>query len=246
MNKICLIGESGFVGSNLKNMYKFDDFYNSKNIQNIEGKEYKTIFCAAPSAIKWLANKDPINDLNSITILINMLKTVKTDKFILFSTVDIYGNNLLGDENKIIDIKNNHAYGRNRFLLEVYVSQLFDTLTLRLPALFGNFLKKNIIFDLINKNMLDAISPNTQFQWLYLEKINFFINFGLKNNISILNCVTEPLFTYEIIDTFFPQYKNICKNTQNFSYNITTTYTKNNYFFNKNEILNDLGIFLKK
>ena len=34
--KKALIGYTGFVGSNLQTQIKFDDFYNSKNIQDIK------------------------------------------------------------------------------------------------------------------------------------------------------------------------------------------------------------------
>jgi len=41
--KKALIGYTGFIGSNLKESETFDDFYNSKNIQDIEGKKYELI-----------------------------------------------------------------------------------------------------------------------------------------------------------------------------------------------------------
>jgi len=41
--RIALVGYTGFVGSNLRVQYPFDDLYNSKNIADIEGKEYKTV-----------------------------------------------------------------------------------------------------------------------------------------------------------------------------------------------------------
>jgi hypothetical protein len=33
-----LIGYTGFIGSNLARQFDFDDFYNSKNIDDIAGK----------------------------------------------------------------------------------------------------------------------------------------------------------------------------------------------------------------
>ena len=41
--KKALIGYTGFVGSNLQAQIKFDDFYNSKNIQDIKDKEYDVV-----------------------------------------------------------------------------------------------------------------------------------------------------------------------------------------------------------
>ena len=43
--KIALIGYTGFVGSNLLNQYEFTACYNSKNIQEIHGKDYDLCIC---------------------------------------------------------------------------------------------------------------------------------------------------------------------------------------------------------
>ena len=44
-----------------------------------------------------------------------------------------------------------HPYGRNRLELEDLVRKEFDTLVVRLPALFGKGLKKNFIYDAITR-----------------------------------------------------------------------------------------------
>ena len=48
--KIALIGYTGFVGSNLLSQYDFTDRYNSKNIQDIHGKDYDLCLCAGVRA----------------------------------------------------------------------------------------------------------------------------------------------------------------------------------------------------
>ena len=90
-----IIGYTGFVGSNLlsqyKKKYKKIDLFNSKNISKISNKiNYKSVFCAAMPATKWIINKKPSKDKLNTLKLIQNLKKIKTDSFILISTIDIY------------------------------------------------------------------------------------------------------------------------------------------------------------
>ncbi len=146
-----LIGNTGFVGRNLDRQYKFDARYNSSNITEIREKTFDLVVCAGIRAEKWLANKNPEQDLSGIQNLIDNLKQVKTVKFVHISTVDIYENPEGVDENTVIDPDSGHPYGRNRFHAEKMLQDVFDDiLIIRLPALFGMRLKKNFIFDLLN------------------------------------------------------------------------------------------------
>src|SRR5438105_3993498 len=90
--KSALIGFTGFVGGTIGKQAQFDDCYNSKNIEAIRGGNYDLIVCAAAPGIKWLANKEPEHDWASISSLIDHLKTVRTQSFILLSTIDVYPN----------------------------------------------------------------------------------------------------------------------------------------------------------
>ena len=57
MNK-ALIGHTGAIGKTLKEQIQFSDLYNSKNIELIIGTENDFTICAAPSAKKWMINKN--------------------------------------------------------------------------------------------------------------------------------------------------------------------------------------------
>lgn len=97
---VAIFGYSGFVGSNILQFYKIDEFYNSKNISDAKNKKFKKIFfCAIPS-VKWYANKNPFEDLMTINNIQNILKTIKTDKFILISTIDVYDNVSIGSNER--------------------------------------------------------------------------------------------------------------------------------------------------
>tara|TARA_Y100000588_G_C14254316_1_gene924778 strand:+ start:779 stop:1732 length:954 start_codon:yes stop_codon:yes gene_type:complete len=143
-----LIGYTGFVGGNIRTQSEFDKFYNSKNIEEIRGNEFELLVCAGVSAIKWLANKEPQEDLDKINYLIDQLKTIKTKKIVLISTIDVYDTPINIDESITPNSEQQDAYGRNRYHLEKWVMEHFDDyLIVRLPALIGTGLKKNFIYD---------------------------------------------------------------------------------------------------
>ena len=96
-----LIGHTGFVGSNILEQKDFDFCYNSKNIEEIKGKEFDLVVCAATTAVKWKSNKNPREDYRAIIELIKCLDTIKFNKFVLkvYSTFDLFwfSISLVGD-----------------------------------------------------------------------------------------------------------------------------------------------------
>jgi len=150
--KTALVGYTGFVGGNLNRQYKFTNLYNSKNIESICGKNYDMVVCAGIRAKKWLANNYPENDMKAIDDLKKNIDKIKTNLFVLISTIDVYKNPIDVDENTIIDTKDLHAYGINRYGFEKWVEERYkNSLIVRLPALFGKGLSKNFIYDMITR-----------------------------------------------------------------------------------------------
>ena len=147
-----LIGYTGFVGSNISNQIKFDFLFNSKNIHEILNNSYDLVVCSAISAEKFLANKYPEEDIRKINNLKEQIKELKCKKFVLISTIDVIDKQIDSNENTIIDKTKLEPYGYNRLDFENFVLDNFkDVSIIRLPALFGKGLKKNFIFDMINK-----------------------------------------------------------------------------------------------
>ncbi|RYF49093.1 MAG: pyridine nucleotide transhydrogenase, partial [Cytophagaceae bacterium] len=148
-----LVGYSGFVGSTLLRQRQFDALFRSTNIGDIAGKAFKTVYCAGAPAQKWLANKNPIDDLANIEALIRCLDKVEADEFVLISTVDVFASPVSVDEDTVPNKEGLHAYGRHRLMLEEYVkSRSSRNLIVRLPGLVGPGLKKNIIYDYAHGN----------------------------------------------------------------------------------------------
>ncbi len=149
--KKALIGFSGLIGKNLLMQTNFDYKFNSKNINKIKKKKYDLVICAAAPGKMYLANKYPKQDKNKINKLINNLKKVETKKFVLISTIQVF-KNIKAKNNEFSNQFNKKiAYGRHRRDLEIFCQKKFRNLIIvRLPSVFGPFLKKNFIFDLFN------------------------------------------------------------------------------------------------
>lgn len=193
-----IIGYTGFVGSNLTRQSQFDEFYNSKNIEYIAGKEYDLLVCAGAPAVKWLANKEPEQDRASIDRLKRNLERVSVHKFVLISTVDVYPSPMDVDESTPIDDTNLHPYGKHRLDLEKFVQTRYDAAIVRLPALFGKGLKKNIIYDFLNNNQLEQIHSDHIFQFYNLEHLWEDIQTVLQHELRIVNFATEPVSVREV------------------------------------------------
>ncbi|MEG2295217.1 MAG: NAD-dependent epimerase/dehydratase family protein [Oscillospiraceae bacterium] len=163
-----LIGCTGFVGKNLQNK-GYDALYHSKNIDAIVGKKYNRLVCAGIRAEKFLANQYPEQDLQAIKVLIEKLKQVTCQTFVLISTIDVYKDPIGVDETTIIDVENTQPYGANRCYMEAFVRSHYENyLIVRLPALFGKGLKKNFIYDMIHK--IPSMIMATKFEEL-LNKV---------------------------------------------------------------------------
>lgn len=147
----CLVGYTGFVGSNLDQSFNFNYRYNSKNIGDAYGLNPDLLVYAGVTGTKFLANNNPDKDRTHIEKTIENIKNINPKKLVLISTVDVYKNPVGVDEDSKIILEGLHPYGLNRFYLEEWVQNNYkDHLIVRLPAIYGENLKKNFIYDIIN------------------------------------------------------------------------------------------------
>lgn len=213
--KTALIGYTGFVGSTLLKQRTFDCLYRSTNIAEIEHQEFSLVVGAGAPAQKWIANKNPQEDLEKIKGLIEHLKTVRTDQFVLISTVDVFKTPLNVNEQTIVDVEGLHAYGANRRLLEQFVEQHFKNhLIVRLPGLVGPGLRKNIIFDLHNHNNVEAVDSGGVFQFYPMVNLWYDIQVALANKLSLIHLTAEPVSVAQIAaDGFGVEFNNALSNT---------------------------------
>lgn len=148
-----LVGYTGFVGSNLYAAAgkEIDAIYHSKNIEKAYGTAPDLLIYAGLRAEKYLANSAPEKDMELIFQAEENIKRINPGKLILISTIDVFREPRGVDETSKVDTEHLHAYGYNRYQLELWVREHYpDALIVRLPGLFGKNLKKNFIYDYIH------------------------------------------------------------------------------------------------
>lgn len=201
--KTALIGYTGFVGGNIAEQHDFDDLYNSKNMSEIEGCDYDLVVSAANKAEMWRINQEPEIDRAEIEEFIGHISKAKIKKLVLISTVGVYKDPNGSDEDTPIETDGLTPYGLNRYHLEQFCRDNFDTTIVRLPGLFGQGLKKNVIFDLLNDNNVDRIHTDGVYQYYNLANIWNDITTAMENSLPLVNLATQPVATEELIRECF-------------------------------------------
>ena len=194
-----LIGCSGFVGSTLLRQRSFRHLYRSANIADVRNGRFDLVICAAAPAQKWLANREPEHDAANISRLIEHLDTTVCDRFVLISTVDVFEQPSGVDEHTSPGGERLHAYGANRLRLERFVERRFpEGMIVRLPGLVGPGLRKNVIYDFLNGNNLEAIDSRGVFQFYPMVNLWKDIEVALQAGVGLLHLTAAPISVAEI------------------------------------------------
>ena len=245
-----IIGYTGFVGSNLVNQRRFDFMFNSKNISEITNHEYDIVVCAGISSLKWMAIKDPVEDFIKIENLIESIRNVKCNRFVLISTIDVY-EKTSDNPNLSKCTSNHHAYGVNRCNAEDQMKKIFGEklLIIRLPAVFGRNLKKNVLFDLLNNNIRGKINLCDKYQWYNIKWLCEDLGAILgSENLSEINLFSEPIMLKEIVETFFDpdpdKTYHDCDTAT--TYNLNSGIEKLPYWSSKKVIMIEIKTFIKQ
>jgi len=205
----------------------------------------KKLICAGLPAEKWKANSAPDIDWMNMARLAQNLSTTSAEEAILISTIDVYQpSNNVSELNKP-SLDGAEAYGRNRAWFEMFFASHFpNSLIIRLPGLFGEGLKKNLIYDLINNRVdqFERVNPASIFQFFDISQLSNFINIATKNNLEILNVATEPISAQEIASIFG---KKLFGESELLNYDIKSIYSEvfngnHGYLQNKEKIKSSL------
>lgn len=209
--KHALIGYTGFVGSSLSKQHHFQDAFRSTDIEKIAGNEYDLLVCAGAPAKKWLANQRPDDDRACIDKLLRALATVRCNKFVLISTVDVFKLPVAVDESSTVDRNGLHPYGLHRHDLEVFVARQFpSSLIVRLPGLVGPGLTKNIVYDFLNHNDVGKIDSRSVFQFYPMVNLWADLQMALGLGVGLLHLTAEPISVREVSeDCFGTPFENI-------------------------------------
>ena len=244
-----LIGNTGIIGKNLKEKLKFDYEFNSKNINDIEYcPDDCDLYLSCLPSTKWLVNKNIYQDLINIQNIISLITKKKYNNIFLFSSIDVYLDSPIKVNEDYSPNISELNYGSNRLLFEYMVNkfvQYNNFYIFRLPALFGKFLKKNVIYDLLNSNKVNDINLNSYYQWYNLDNLIFDLeNLIYKNpKSSVFNLFTEPIYTEELVNLIFPEI-DLNKKTNLIEYNWTTKYFLDGYLNKKEVVLNEIKRFI--
>jgi nucleoside-diphosphate-sugar epimerase len=247
-----LIGHTGFVGGNLARQISFDACFHSKNIGEIRGQTFDTVVCAGVPAVKWLANREPDHDLKGILPLLIALEGVKAARFILISTIDVYRDPVGVDEATPISTDGLHPYGTHRRLVETFVQERFATHhVVRLPGLFGDGLKKNVIYDFLHRNQMENIHADAVFQFYPLDRLASDLRIVVDSGLPVVNFATEPVAVREVADhAFGTTFSNRPSNPPP-RYDMRTRHADifggaGPYLASRGEVLEQIGAFVRR
>jgi nucleoside-diphosphate-sugar epimerase len=246
-----LLGHRGFVGSNLAIHFPAAIGAGRHEVLGLGGHTFSNIYCAAPQAKKWWANQNPGLDKQEVLQLVASCKQLNVKGlFYLFGTVDVYDPPHAVDET-VQPSLTSHPYGAHRAWLENELLKIFGAQMriIRLPALVGNGLKKNIIYDLLNNNNISQINPNSAFQWFNLSHLPDIIRVcAERDDIPSLNVVSEPLHTLKIVERWFQESRDQLNwGAAPINYDVRTVYGTDGfpYLYSTDEILsNHLGPYI--
>jgi nucleoside-diphosphate-sugar epimerase len=245
-----IVGHTGFVGSNLCRQRRFDGMFNSTNIKEIRGLSFERLVFAGAQAKKWWANQHPEEDWAGIKSALAEIGRATVTHAILISTIDVLPEWPGADES--CDGEPGSAYGFNRLRLERAFLRLFPSVTIvRLPALFGNGLKKNVLFDLLNRNMLEKVNPASRFQYYDLDRLWSDIETAMANDLSLVHLVTEPVATAEIVDRAFRELPIGADPSPMATYDHRTVHDRlfggrDGYIYDRAEVLRRLDDFIEQ
>lgn len=232
MSQTVLFGYTGYVGGWLLRHYNFNAVYNSTNVETAVGTTVDVLFFAGLPAAKWYANLHPDEDWQNVCRVMDVLRTVTVrQKFVLISTIDVYGDLVAGepDEKTPISCADSHAYGLHRKRFEDFVVQHFQSkvCVIRLPGLFGDGLKKNIIHDLINNaQSATTLALNSTYQWFNMQHLAEVMDLymGLHDQSGqatiIVNVAPEPIPTAQLIEALGGDVRVIDNGKQGVHYNV--------------------------
>lgn len=200
MSARALIGHTGFVGGNLDAQGTFTDRFNSANFREMAGRHFDEVVCAGVQAVKWWANANPEADWAGIAPLLDVLDTVRADRFVLISTVDVYRAPRGVDEATPVETEGLHPYGAHRHAVECRVRARFpDALILRLPGLFGPGLKKNLIFDVLDGRDLSGFHRDSTFQFYDLGRLSGDIARAREAGLNLVNLAVAPVRVADVV-----------------------------------------------
>jgi hypothetical protein len=205
--KRALIGYTGFIGSTLLAANGFTHGFNRQDVAELRGTRFDEIVCAGISGDRAAAERDPAADRAAIATLLAALEVAEAGRFVLISTTEVYADPSQPlDEATDPPAPPEHPFGRHRWEAERFVAARFARHSIvRLPALFGDGLKHNVLFDLLAERRLEAINPAATLQWYPLRRLPGDLGRIAGAGLARANLVSEPVPMRDLLARHFPR-----------------------------------------
>ena len=211
MQKVCIIGAEGLLGSEIFfRLQKIITFelcpIQSSNINQYDKFECDLLINANGSSRKGWCNENPKESMHINCIsTYEYIKKFKPKRYILISSIEVYSNLEKLSTTREIDANTNHSlisnYGLHKLVTENIIRKYYsDYLIIRLPALLSKKLKKNVVFDIVNNRNL-FISPESYLNFISTQAVaEFIIKFLFKSSFNIINfAATSSIQVKEVI-----------------------------------------------
>jgi nucleoside-diphosphate-sugar epimerase len=240
---IGIVGANGFVGSNLRRIFPESIAITRSELAKGCPKSFSTVIIAAPAANKWQINQDPVADRENIQKLVKDVTRLDTNRFVLFSTIDVYSSP--SDSSEDSECLESVSYGGNRYYLEGLLRQTTEHLLVRrLGGLFGPGLRKNLIFDALNNRIgqLGQYHPESRYQYLSIDtSIKLSLSERL-TDIATVNIVGEPIAAKRLVNQ---KAVYLSTDVEKVNYDIKSNHSFNDpYFCSAESVLESLNEYL--
>lgn len=228
-----LVGATGFLGLNIQRQGgdAITRTYDSKTVSDLSRAQHDVIICAAPSAVKHLANKEPEKDRATVRELARLLTKCAASgatRLVLIGTIDVYGDTQIHDPtaSEATEPAPSCPYGDHRRELETLCHEAYGDrlVVLRLPALFGPGLKKNYLFDLLHCHRLEFVDRGAAFPFYDVANIWADIK-RFERGSTTINLFPAPVRMDDVIRQVFPDLSDrVTEDTQRVAYRVASVH----------------------
>jgi nucleoside-diphosphate-sugar epimerase len=179
VTNVTIIGAEGFVGSAFIKLLKNTDYcvraVTRANYRQNAGQESDLVIEAACNSKKYVADRHPLEDFElSVTHRLRTLRDFPSRFHLHISSVDVYTDLASSEktrETAIADFERSSLYGFHKLLAEQLVRRYAARwLIFRLAGMVGDGLRKNPVFDILNRKAL-FIHPDSQYQYLSTTEV---------------------------------------------------------------------------
>ena len=242
-----LVGHTGLIGKTLSDGIDFDFKFNSSNMMEFDDavRDGCDLYLSCLPATMWSVNGDLMGDLENALSIVRQIKNKKYKNVFLFSTIAVYCDSPENSDETFLPYFSKTIYGSNRYLFEMLIRDCLEYENLkivRLPALFGKHLKKNVFYDLMNDNQVDQINTAAIYQWYNLKNLCADVELVKSIDGDVINLFSEPVSTEEVLTEVFEMSLDNKKPFNN--QNLRTIYSETGYWESKENILSQMKDFL--